>query len=181
MKLYYDGKYYLQKFDISFLRKNNIIAPQGFKDECSKYSSKLRVRNTRDHFTFVGPFVKSDTINWLNGLSYIVCYDECVSVPARVLNRRIHKQNREARLYDDDIRSMRRDIANNGMIQDRLHATKRQALKIWHETAALEIMRDHLEHKIDFEFPEGYTPPAPPKMTRKDKILNFLFSHYRIP
>ena len=179
MKLDYDGQCYLQKFDVVFILQNSVIIPKSFKKECEKWSSNLLIRNTRDYFTFVGPFVDPESIAWIYSLDYIVDYADYAGWPIKELNKRIRLRIREAKVYDDSVQSMRRDIINN-MVQDHIRATRRQAKKTHQELAALEIMRDHLENKIEFNFPEGYTPPTPPE-SKRQKILERLFGHYRIP
>ena len=179
MKLIYEGQCYLQKFDIAFLLYNIVNVPQCFRNECKKWSDNLRIRNTRDHFTFIGPFVDPDCVVWIESLNFIVCYNDYISSPIKTLNKRIRAQTKEARFYDESVHTMRREIVNN-IIEEHFRATKRQAKKIHQELAGLEIMRDHLEHKIDFEFPDGYTPPSPPE-PKRSRLLNRLFGHYRIP
>ena len=179
MKLIYNDQCYLQKFDIAFLLHNIVVLPRSFKKECEKWANDLRIRNTRDHFTFIGPFVNPETIAWIDSLDYIIRYDDYARTPIKALNKRIRTQTREAKIYEETARAMRCEYANN-MIQDHLRATKQQARKAQQELAALEIMRDHLEHKIEFEFPEDYTPPAPPE-PKKDRFIDRLIGHYRIP
>lgn len=179
MKLFYEGKYYLQKFDIMFLLQNSVMIPKSFKDECNNWSHNLRIRNTRDHFTFVGPFTDPESIAWIDSLDYIIHYNDYASSPLKAINKQIRKQSREVKLYDDSVQSMRREAVNN-MIQDHLRAIKRQAKKAQQELAGLEIMRDHLEHKIEFQFPDGYEPPTPLD-TKKEKIISRFFGHYRVP
>ena len=179
MKLILGNHCYLQKFDIAFLMHYSVIIPTSFRDEILQYHDALRIRNTRDHFTFIGPFVKPDTIAWINLQRSVIDYEEYASQPIKVLNRRIRMQNRETRVYTNSIHVMRHNCLDS-VVEDHLRATKREAKKVEQEIASLEIMRDHLEKKIEFEFPEGYTPPTPPVST-KAKIVERLLGHYSIP
>lgn len=179
MKLTIDNRCYLQKFDLIFILQESVIIPPSFKKECEKWSSNLKVRNTRDNFTFVGPFVDPVSIQWIEDLGYIIDYDNYASSPIKALNKRIRSQTREARLYEESVRTMRRELVSN-RIEEHLRATKRQAKKAQQKLAALEILRDHLEHKIEFEFPEGYIPPTPPE-PKRSRLFNRILGHYRIP
>lgn len=179
MKLTIDNRCYLQKFDLIFILQESVIIPPSFKKECEKWSSNLKVRNTRDNFTFVGPFVDPVSIQWIDDLGYIIDYNEYAKLPVREITRRIRIQNKEARLYDDTIHSMRRGFMGDS-VEEHYRATKRQAHKVQQELAALQFMRDHMEHKIEFDFPEGYEPPTPP-VPRSTRLFERFLGHYRIP
>lgn len=179
MKLTIDNRCYLQKFDLIFILQESVIIPPSFKKECEKWISNLKVRNTRDNFTFVGPFVNPVSIQWIEDLGYIIDYNEYAKLPIKEITRRIRIQNKEARLYEESVHAMRRELVSN-RIEEHLRATKRQAKKAQQELAALQIMRDHMEHKIEFDFPEGYEPPTP-LVPRSTRLFERFLGHYRIP
>lgn len=179
MKLILGKHCYLQKFDIAFLLHNSVIIPTSFRDEVLQWQDNLRIRSTRDHFTFIGPFVKPETIEWVNTQSCVIDYNECAQQPIKALNKRIRKQIKETKLYTNSIHVMRHNCLDSA-VEDHLRATKRQMRKVEQEIASLEIMRDHMEGKIDFDFPEDYTPPTPP-VSQKAKLFDRFLSHYSIP
>jgi|GEM_PF-2613092 len=183
MILKHQNHRYLQKFDVAFILRNSVIIPRSLKKEFDKWSSELKPKNTRDKFTFIGPFVNAESIMWLDMQKYLVSYNDYFGMPIKAISKEIRKEQKELGYYRDSIHVLRTntlDTANN----EPLRATRRQAEKIEQHLAALELLRDHLEGKIQFIFPDGYEPipPQQPKAQNQvTRLLERLFGHYRIP
>ena len=179
MKLEYNGGYYLQKFDIAFILRYATFVPKSFSEESKKFKQELEPRGTRDLFTFVGPFTNEESMIWIDCLDYVIPYNTFANAPLKELNRKIRRQIREIKTYSESIHAMKRELID-GLIEDYIKATKSQAKIERQELASLEVMRDHLENKIEFHFPDGFVPPTPPK-PKKRNIFNRFLGHYRIP